>query len=47
MLGVVLVLVAMFVVGPIALFAAGVIWSAILGWALSDDADTRSSGSPA
>ncbi|MDQ1520042.1 MAG: hypothetical protein QOI55_1115 [Actinomycetota bacterium] len=41
MLGVILVLVALFVVGPMALFLAGAIWSALLGWLLTDDADRR------
>jgi hypothetical protein len=39
--GPVLVLVAIFIVGPIGLFVVGGIWSALNGWLLSDDADTR------
>jgi hypothetical protein len=47
-LGAVLILIVLFVIGPIALFAAGAIWSAILGWFLVDDADRRASdGEPA
>jgi hypothetical protein len=36
---VVLVLLGLFIVGPIALFVAGAIWSAVLGWFLVDDAE--------
>jgi hypothetical protein len=39
--GAILILVAMFIAGPIGVFAAGVIWSAINGWLLSEDADAR------
>jgi hypothetical protein len=46
-LGVVLVLIAIFIAGPIALFLAGAVWSALLGWMLSDDADARIAGDPA
>ena len=41
MLGVVVILVVLFIVGPIALFVAGALWSALNGWLLSDDADKR------
>jgi hypothetical protein len=41
MIGAVLVLLAMFVVGPIAVFAAGVVWSALHGWLESEAADER------
>jgi hypothetical protein len=40
-------LVALFVIGPIALFVTGALWSALLGWMLSDDADRRTAGEPA
>jgi hypothetical protein len=40
-IGVVLILLALFVVGPIGLFITGGIWSALNGWLLSDDADDR------
>jgi hypothetical protein len=40
-LGAVIVLVVLFVVGPIALFVAGAIWSGIFGWMAVDDADRR------
>ena len=36
MLGVVLVLLGMFVVGPIAVFLAGAVWSGLFGWAIGD-----------
>jgi hypothetical protein len=40
-LGAVIVLVVLFVIGPIALFVAGAIWSAVFGWISVDDADRR------
>ena len=40
MIGVVLVLLALFVAGPIGLFLVGAIWSAAFGW-LSTDAAER------
>ncbi len=36
MVGVVLMLLAMFVVGPIAVFLGGALWSALFGWVLTD-----------
>jgi len=45
MVGVVLVLIAIFIAGPIGLFVVGGIWSALNAWLLSDDADTRAAGS--
>lgn len=39
MVGAVLVLVAMFVIGPVAVFLGGGIWSALMGLLLSDEAD--------
>jgi hypothetical protein len=41
--GAIIILVAMFVVGPIGLFLAGAVWSAIHGWLETDAADTRAS----
>jgi hypothetical protein len=38
-IGALLLIFAMLIVGPIGLFAVGAIWSAISGWALSDEAD--------
>jgi hypothetical protein len=40
-IGVVLVLLGMFVVGPIGVFAVGLVWSALHGWLESEDADER------
>ncbi|HWS46034.1 MAG TPA: hypothetical protein VN636_09260 [Acidimicrobiia bacterium] len=37
--GPVLILLALFVVGPIGLLLVGAAWSAVNGWLLSDDAD--------
>ena len=43
MVGVILIVLAIFVVGPIALFVVGGIWSALSAWLLSEDADERAS----
>ena len=43
MIGVVLVLLVMFVAGPIGLFLVAAIWSAIFGWLVGGDADQRDS----
>jgi hypothetical protein len=45
-IGVVLVLLFIFVVGPIGLFVVGGAWSAVTGWLLSEDADARTAGDP-
>ena len=42
MIGVVILIFAMAVVGPIGLFLVGAIWSGVTGWVLSDDADNPS-----
>ena len=34
MVGVVLILLVLFVIGPIGLFVVGAIWSALIGWLL-------------
>ena len=47
MLGVVLIVLALVVVGPIAIMLGGAIWSALIGWLLVDDADQRAEGQPA
>ena len=39
--GAVLVLIAMFLAGPVAVRFGGAVWSALSGWLLSDDADRR------
>lgn len=38
MAGPVLILLALFLVGPIGLFVTGALWSAIAAWLLSEDA---------
>jgi hypothetical protein len=40
-LGAVLVLLGMFVVGPILLFLTGAIWSAVLGFFLTEEAEAE------
>jgi len=45
-IGVVLVLLVIFVVGPIGLFAVGGLWAALNGWLLSADADDRAADQP-
>ena len=44
MVGVVLILLAIFVIGPVAVMLGGAIWSLITGWLASEDADLRASG---
>ncbi len=39
-------LLVIFVVGPIGLFAVGGIWSAITGWLMSADTDARAADKP-
>jgi hypothetical protein len=39
MIGVVLVLLALFLAGPIGLFVVGALWSAAFGWLSADDAE--------
>jgi hypothetical protein len=46
MVGVVLIVLAIFIVGPIGLFVVGGIWSALSGWLLSDGADTQAAADP-
>lgn len=41
MVGVVLILLFMFVVGPIGLFIVAGLWSAFFGWMLVDDTERR------
>jgi hypothetical protein len=47
MVGVVLIVLALVVVGPIAIMLGGAIWSALLGWLLIDDTDQQAEGQPA
>jgi hypothetical protein len=44
--GVVLVLLVIFVVGPVGLFVVGGVWSALFGWLMSADADARAADHP-
>ena len=46
MLGVVLIILTMVLLGPIAVMLGGAVWSALFGWAVGDDADTRAEGQP-
>jgi hypothetical protein len=41
-IGVVILIFAMAVVGPVGLFLVGAIWSGVTGWVLSDEADNPS-----
>jgi hypothetical protein len=43
-LGAVLILLALFVVGPVLIFVGGAVWSALLGYELTEDAEA---GAPA
>lgn len=45
-MGAVLVLLAMFVVGPIGVFAVGAIWSALHGYLEVEAADDRAAAPP-
>ncbi len=44
--GPIIIVVVMALVGPIAVMLGGAIWSALVGWLLADDADTRAEGQP-
>jgi hypothetical protein len=44
--GVVLILLVIFVVGPVGLFVVGGAWSALTGWLMSADADARAADKP-
>ena len=41
MIGPVLVLLVMFLIGPIVLFLVAAIWSGFFGWMVSDDVDLQ------
>jgi hypothetical protein len=45
-IGVVLILLVIFVVGPVGLFAVGGLWAALNGWLMSADADARAADKP-
>jgi hypothetical protein len=40
-LGAVLILLALFVVGPVLIFVGGAVWSALLGYELTEDAEAQ------
>jgi hypothetical protein len=44
--GPVLIILALVLIGPIAVMLAGAVWSGIVGWLIGDDADTRAEGQP-
>ena len=46
MIGAVLILLVIFIVGPVGLFVVGGLWSALNGWLLSADADARAADKP-
>jgi hypothetical protein len=45
-LGAVLIVLALVVVGPIAVMLGGAIWSALVGWLVLDDVEQRAEGQP-
>jgi hypothetical protein len=47
MIGVVLIVVAVVLAIPVGVMLAGAVWSALVGWSLTDDADERADGQPA
>ncbi len=47
MVGAVILVVAMLIVAPVAIMVGGAIWSALMGWALTEDADRRHADDPA
>jgi hypothetical protein len=47
MVGVVLILVAMFLVGPIAVFVGGAVWSALFGYVVGDSVMPDDADAPA
>ena len=47
MIGVVAILLALFVVGPIGLFVVGALWSGAFGWMAADDAERRANDAEA
>jgi hypothetical protein len=44
--GVVLILLALFVVGPVSIFFGGAIWSALTGWLVTEDVEARGETEP-
>jgi hypothetical protein len=46
MVGVVLIVLALVLVGPILVMLGGAIWSALVGWLVVDDTEQRAEGQP-
>ena len=46
MLGVVVIILVLVLVGPVAVMIGGALWTAVVGWLIGDDADTRAEGQP-
>jgi hypothetical protein len=44
--GAIIFVVAMVLVVPVGVMFGGAIWSALMGWLLGDDAETRAVGTP-
>jgi len=44
--GGILIVIAMLVVLPIAVMLGGAIWSVLMGWLLTEDAEQRAEGAP-
>jgi hypothetical protein len=44
--GVVLIVIVLVLAVPVGVMVAGIIWSALLGTSLVDDAETRADGAP-
>jgi hypothetical protein len=47
MLGVVLIVLALVIVGPVLVMFGGAVWSALVGWLLVDDTEQSNEGQPA
>jgi hypothetical protein len=47
MVGVVLIVLALVLVGPVLVMLGGAVWSALVGWLLVDDTETQAEGRPA
>ena len=46
MIGAAVIVIVMLVVVPVAIFAGGALWSALLGFLLADDAEARAADQP-
>lgn len=45
--GPIIIVLVMILLGPVAVMLGGAAWSALMGWAIGDDADQRAEGQPA